>query len=92
MRSRDFVVQIIAGDDTMRLSISRTETDASTGRLRGGISWDDLQRLKAEAGYSDWYAVEVFPPDDKVINEQNMRHLWLLPASGLLYGKLIGIN
>lgn len=92
MISRDFVVMIFARDGTMRLSISRTEVDAATGRLRGGISWGDLQRIKAEAGYGDWYAVEVFPPDAKVVDEQNMRHLWLLPTSGLLFGKLIGIN
>ena len=44
------------------------------------ITWDELQRLKAEAGFADRWAVEVFPPDAQVVNIANIRHLFLLPG------------
>lgn len=47
---------------------------------RDGIPWDDLQVLKGHAGYGDREAVEIYPPDTKVVNHANMRHLWVLPA------------
>lgn len=64
-----------------RLSINRTEWDESKGRFRDNISWDDLQRLKAEAGYGDVPAVELYPPDQHVLNTANLRHLFLMPLA-----------
>lgn len=79
LRSRTFCVQVFEEDDgVLRLSINRTEWDERTQRWREGITWDDLQRIKAEAGYADRCAVEVFPPEELVVNVANMRHLWLL--------------
>jgi len=77
-RSRHFLVQVFAlGNGFERLSVNRT-------RLKGGgwddcIEWEELQRLKSECGRGDRCAVEVFPPDDEVINVANMRHLFILP-------------
>lgn len=84
-RSRNFLVQLFhdpCGFD--RLSISRTEL-GSDGRLKDGITWDDLQRLKGEAGFGASWAVECYPPDQNVVNVANHRHLFLLtepPAFG----------
>lgn len=79
-RSRDFVVVVWAEPTGFtRLSINRTDWDERKGRFRDNIGWDDLQRLKAEAGYGDVSAVELYPPDDHVVNTANMRHLFLLP-------------
>lgn len=79
-RSRKFLVQGFREVTGMvRLSVNRTEWDERKKRFRGDIAWDDLQRLKGEAGYPDAAAVEVFPPDDRVVNVANMRHLWILP-------------
>lgn len=81
-RSRTFVVivwQELSG--FQRLSINRTEWDEREGRFRGDIGWDDLQRLKSEAGFGDVSAVELYPPDDEVLNTVNLRHLFLLPSS-----------
>lgn len=81
MRSRTFLVQIFAEDGGMlRLSINRTEWDERQNRFREDIAWDDLQRLKAEAGFGDRLAVETFPPDRLIVNVANMRHLWVMPA------------
>lgn len=80
MRSREFLLQIFdAGGRVVRLSINRTTIDETTWRWADGISWDELQRLKAEAGYGDREAVEIYPPDHDVVNVGNLRHLWVLP-------------
>ena len=79
-RSREFLVQQC--DETggvIRLSVNRTHVDPSTMRWLDGITWDDLQRLKSEAGFGDREAVEVFPPDGNVVDVANIRHLWVLP-------------
>jgi len=79
-RSRGFLVQLYApeGPDLPhRLSINRTELKEN-GAWAEGITWDDLMRLKREAGFGDLCAVEVFPPEGSIVNVANMRHLWLL--------------
>ena len=81
-RSKAFVVivwQELSG--FTRLSVNRTEWDESKGRFCDNISWDDLQRLKAEAGFGDVPAVELYPPDSEVLNTANIRHLFLLPST-----------
>lgn len=80
-RSRKFCVVVWQEPNgAARLSVQRTEYDRDTGRFRENISWDDLQRLKGEAGFADMCAVEIYPPDDQVVNVANMRHLFLLPT------------
>ena len=79
-RSRTHLVQLFEErGGVIRMSVQRTEWDERQNRLRDDISWDDLQRLKAEAGYGDRWAVEIFPADRSIVNVANMRHLWLLP-------------
>lgn len=78
LRSRSFLVQVFEESGHLRLSVNRTEWDARRQSWREDISWDDLQRLKAEAGYPDRWAVEIFPADAEIVNVANMRHLWLL--------------
>jgi len=81
-RSAEFFVQEFppTHDGVIRLSVNRTHVDPTSLRWVDGISWDDLQRLKGEAGYADREAVEVYPPAACVVNEANIRHLWILPA------------
>lgn len=80
-RSRDFLVQQFdaPAPALCRLSILRTSLQGD--RWADGIAWDELQRLKAEAGYADAWAVELFPDDAEVVNVANIRHLWLLPTA-----------
>lgn len=77
-RSRDYLVQVYqeAAPVHVRLSICRTRL--SGDRWADNIPWDDLQRLKAECGFEDWDAVEVYPPAGDVVNVANLRHLWIL--------------
>jgi len=79
LRSRRFLVQVFdEPGGVVRLSASRTVLRGD-GRWEDGITWDELQRLKAEAGYGDRFAVEVYPADANVVNVGNLRHLWILP-------------
>ena len=42
--------------------------------------WDDLQRIKNEIAGVDRAALEVYPVEAEVMNQANMRHLFVLPA------------
>lgn len=76
-RSREFLVQVFPGRIT-RLSVCRTEL-LPNGHWRDGITWDELQSVKAGCGFGDCDAVEVYPKTTDVVNVANMRHLWLVP-------------
>lgn len=77
-RSREFLVMAYKDGGALRLSVMRTDRDRGAKRFRDGISWDELQRVKREAGFGDYCAVELFPPDAQVVDVANMRHLWIL--------------
>jgi hypothetical protein len=81
LRSREFLVQLFEapGPATVRLSVCRTTLKGD--RWDDNITWDELQRVKAEAGYPWSWAVEIYPPAVEVVNVANMRHLWLLPEA-----------
>jgi len=78
LRSREFLVQEFQeeGMALVRLSVNITAMDGT--RWKDGIPWEDLQRLKAEAGYPMHDAVEVYPRATDVVNVANMRHIWIL--------------
>lgn len=80
-RSRGFLVQFFAepAPAVGRLSILRTTLKGD--RWADEITWDELQRLKSEAGFDDKWAVEVYPAAGSVVNVANIRHLWLLPEA-----------
>jgi len=77
--SKQYLVQVYEENDgIIRLSINRVSR--SGGNWSDKITWDELQRIKSEVGFGAYYAYEVYPPDDKVVNEANMRHLWVTPV------------
>jgi hypothetical protein len=77
-QSKDFCVQQRESNGHTLLCVCRTAIN-SDGGWKDGITWDELQRLKCEAGYADRWAIECYPPNDLVVNVANFRHLWLLP-------------
>lgn len=77
-RSHAWFVQRREENGMVLLQVMRTKCGAD-GRWLGGISWDDLQWIKAQCGYADACAVEVFPPEAYVVNGTNIRHLHVLP-------------
>jgi hypothetical protein len=54
---------------------------------KSGISWDQLQKLKNEYLGKETCCVEFYPPDDNLVNEVNMRHLWEVPEEMLPMGR-----
>ena len=73
LRSKRFLVQIFEEKGVgIRLSVCRTELGGG-GRWVEGISWDELQTLKREAGYGNTFAVEIYPRDRDIVNVANMR-------------------
>lgn len=78
-RSENFLAQVYREGDYIRISVNTAKIDKNGTQWKDGIAWDDLQRIKSEIGYGDKAAVEVYPPDDKVVNVANMRHLFVLP-------------
>ncbi len=61
-----------AWGDVLHLALRRNDES----ELRG---WDELQRAKNEVVGSHRVAVEVYPAEEEVINQANMRHLFVLP-------------
>ena len=77
-RSRGFLVmQFETPGCPVRLTIQRTTLRAD-GEWMDEITWDELMRVKREAGYGGRFAVEAYPEDDQVVNVANLRHLWLV--------------
>ena len=77
MRSSAFLAQIFASvNEGQRISICRCAITRD-GDWRADISWEELMAVKSQCGFSDHWAVEVFPPDNEVVNAANMRHLWI---------------
>jgi len=77
-RSSEFCCQVFPPQDgATRLSIMRTMI-GNDGQWLDGITWDQLMRIKSDCGFRDYWAVEIFPPQDEVVNVANMRHLWVV--------------
>lgn len=81
-RSRQFLAQLYEEPNgVLRLSVNRSMTDKQGDRWIDGITWDQLQQVKAECGFGNQWAVEVYPPEPDIVNVANVRHLWLLPQA-----------
>lgn len=81
LRSRHFLVQVFeeGGDGSvLRMSVCRAAIK-DDGNWDDELTWNELQWLKHEAGYGNQDAVELYPPDQDVVNVASMRHLWILP-------------
>lgn len=76
--SQSYLVQLFKeADGVVRLSVNRVQRAGPS--WGDGITWDELMLVKREAGFGDWWAVEIYPEDNSVVNVANMRHLWVLP-------------
>lgn len=79
-RSNRFLVQAFQeSNGIVRLSICRSVLTPD-GQWADGITWDQLQELKHQAGYGAYDAVEIYPADVDLVNVANFRHLWVLPG------------
>lgn len=85
-RSKGFFAAEYHQGDDIRITINRTEID-NRGQWLDGITWDDIQRIKSEIGYDHLWAVEVFPPDDELVDVANMRHIFLCQKPDFAWAK-----
>jgi hypothetical protein len=46
---------------------------------RDGITWDELQAVKNWRLGHEVRAIEIFPPESEMVNQANVRHLWVIP-------------
>ncbi len=76
-RSNRFLVQEYEEGQFIRLSITRNQVDLVERRFIDGITWDDIQEIKEQCGYSKHCAIEIFPPDELIVNVANVRHIWI---------------
>ena len=76
-RSNRFLAQLFRDEHAVRLTINRTALNHE-GHWEDGITWDELQAVKSECGYGHMCGLEVYPADAHVINDANLRHLFLM--------------
>ncbi|RKR04370.1 hypothetical protein C7446_1577 [Kushneria sinocarnis] len=74
--SRNFMVQLFEEEEpgVERLTVHRTEK--RNGRWYGHITHDELEAVRNACGFTDRWAVEVFPPSP-LGEGSHVRHLWL---------------
>lgn len=60
----------LAGETITQVTIGRH------GDLES-ITWDELQRIKNELIGEDRVAIEIYPPVRQLVNQANLRHLWV---------------
>ena len=79
-KGNGFCVQVRQHGECIRLSINRIKHFIVDGKPQweDKITWDELQDIKNQCGYEDKWLCEYYPPEDKVINVANIRHLWLM--------------
>lgn len=84
-RSRDYLAVLYRqrADGNVRLTVNsvrrgRSKRPGQGTDWRDGITWDELQRVKNECLGEDVWCVEVYPAQDKLVDVNNMRHLWVL--------------
>jgi hypothetical protein len=68
--SEEFKVYAFQDGKAVRLDIERKDG-------LDGITWDELQGIKNDCGFSDCDAVEFYPSESDVINTGNLRHLYV---------------
>lgn len=68
------LVRRLDADDAGRLHLAiRTPTNLEP-------PWRDLQRIKNELFGADRFAVQVCPPEARLIDQADMYHLWIMPT------------
>lgn len=77
-RNKDWLAQLFYERGHHRLTVCRAALAPNRQRWADGITWDELMMVKRCVGYEHRWAVEIYPPDEHIINVANMRHLWLI--------------
>jgi hypothetical protein len=77
--SKHFMVHVMAvSDGIVRLAVSRNCFNEKGDDYAENITWDELLEIKRQVGMADKYAIEIYPPEQDIVNLSNHRHLWVL--------------
>jgi hypothetical protein len=72
---------------TLRIAIKHTSATTRDGVLDRGntkpIEWDDLQAIK-DYFWPERIGLEVYPPHEKIVDQADLRWLWVLPKGAVL--------
>ena len=68
--SDEFSVGAFMDQGFIRLDIMRRN-------MADGITWDELNQIKNECGFSEFDACEFFPRQHDIVNTANIRHLYI---------------
>lgn len=80
LASRDFLVQLFTeANGVVRMTVTKNQLGFGNRTFADGISWEELQHIKDSIGYHDKMAIEIYPESNLIVNDCNMRHLWILP-------------
>lgn len=77
-RNKKFLVQIFNERKSMRLSINKTELNIEGTAWKDGITWDEIQNIKNQLGFKDFCGLEVYPPENDLVNVANIRHIFIV--------------
>jgi len=76
-QSAQYLVQVFhEKDNVTRLTINSVKH--RNGIWKDGLTFDELQAIKSAIGFGNSLAVEVYPEDKCLVDDANMRHLWVL--------------
>ena len=85
-KNDEFLVQVFKLDgEPTRLTVNRVKH--KNGKWLDGITWDQLMHVKRLVGYADKCAIEIYPPDQDIVNVANMRHLWVVDMPDFAWKK-----
>ena len=74
---------------SVKHSTAKTPKQFESRKYSAEITWDDLQTIK-EFLFPGRIALEIYPPNDDVVNVTDMRWLWVLPRGCTLPFNLAG--
>ena len=87
---RDWAAEFTVSHVNEVFSVLDRRVQTSWGEVRhlavasiSGIrpTWHEMQRIKDEIAGSYSTAIEVHPPHDRVVDEADMFHIWVLPSN-----------
>lgn len=74
-------------EGTLRVSIKHTRAKSPAQAMARGyalpITWDDMQAIK-DHFWPERIAIEIFPPNDSIVDVADMRWMWVLPKGAVL--------
>lgn len=85
-KNDEFLVQIynLDGEPT-RITVNKTKRKGNN--WADGITWDQLMQVKRLVGFAKHCAIEIYPPDEHIVNVANIRHLWVVDMPEFIWKK-----